>query len=144
MKKTQRKSTPRRSLDMWWNTCIKWSQISSQFSLQILICLRCYYKTRPTASFFNTLRGIWISWWNTLPRVWSITSYMVFNECKFRNADSPIEIISLWAKLLLKEKRNKQKMWYQQYDTTNNKEKYKTKYDELIGTRMRCVAQIVF
>ena len=30
-------------------------------------------KTRPTASFFNTLLGVWISWWNTLPRVWYIT-----------------------------------------------------------------------
>ena len=27
------------------------------------------------ASFFNTLLGVWISWWNTLPRVWSITSH---------------------------------------------------------------------
>ena len=29
----QRKSTQRRSFDMWWNTCIKLSQISSRFSL---------------------------------------------------------------------------------------------------------------
>ena len=34
-------------------------------------------------------------------------------------------------------------MWYQQYEPTNNIEKYKANYDELLGTRMRCVAQIV-
>ena len=62
-------------------------------------------KTRPTASFFNTLLGVWITWWNTLPRVWYITSNFAPTQiwsCQRRKLRHKLQMVVLHCATLKK------------------------------------------